>query len=213
MDFSSNSISSDLLKCPFRASVVHVTPSPSRTHQECKCFEPSVWRTDGRTLTECLINAPILYVWSRCEKSSSSLGNSTEKHPASLICESVTQFDYFEKVRHVSFWTERPRLDSYSYESRWWSLFWKVCPRSGSRLRQNRSVFTLGFFLWQTFNWPWICTDSEGPRSELRADLKGHQKEKLNVSPQSCFAEAAAAAAHTAVWSSIWIHVDAVKVW
>lgn len=29
--------------------------------------------TDGRTLTQCLINTPILFVWSRCEKSSSSL--------------------------------------------------------------------------------------------------------------------------------------------
>lgn len=50
VDFSSNSISSDLQKCPLRASVVHVTPSPSRTHQECKCFEPSVWRTNKRWL-------------------------------------------------------------------------------------------------------------------------------------------------------------------
>lgn len=172
--------------------------------------------TDGRTLTQCLINTPILFVWSRCEKSSSSL---------------ITTRRNIQRLWSVNLWLSLIILRKYVM-FRFWSdeqkdLVWiHIHMNQGGGVFSERSalvlaavsdrtgVFSLlGFFLWQTFNWPWICTESESPRSELRADLKGHQKEKLNVSPQSCFAEAAAAAAHTAVWSSIWIHVDAVKVW
>ena len=145
--------------------------------------------TDEQTLTECLINTPILYVWSRCEKSGSDLGSNPEKHPASLICES--EFDYFEKVRHI-FTDQDEQKDLvwiHIHINQGGGVFSERPALVLAAVSDRTGVFSLWvfFFSWQTFNWPWICTESEDPRSELRADLKGHKKKKTECFSSELF--------------------------